>query len=413
MEPTKSYYKEQTSIFHGDVELCLFKQDLDKLTELVETFWLSDEEVTQIVSRKTIKKEVVELIWAHRLAPTRLNEAAIHSLFKRVKSEKNKQWHVFRSLYGISLSTASLTLGPFTIYTWENYRSLAEKEELWLDKYLCEDRQFDEQCGVKHAENPLLEDLGNLIIGVQVEARDVDKARELADECFYQFENIVSYMLAEPQFKYADIFNYFNDNRSLQSFIQGEDYISFNTEKINHGANILYCDLNSPFFTDGVLDLSYGSTQYWVNAGYSWIWEAFGRSNLTEREKRVLAAIEWVGKGVRDNDMSRALVQYTFALETLFTLDKDAVTNQLAEFSAFVYGSSPELRQKIAKQVKEIYGSRSAIAHGRTKNVPASEVAKALRLVKALITKLITDPELSSITTDQEFRKWCDGKKYT
>ncbi|PSB24359.1 HEPN domain-containing protein [Stenomitos frigidus] len=408
--PLSSYNYRRTSIGCGNTErLELLEQDLNNIAELVEQFWLADKEVTQTVSRKTIEADVFDLIGQHRQNPNSLDTSSIRSLFIQLKSAQKQYWQVFRPLYGIILSADRITLGPYTIHTWDTYQAVVANHASWLADCLQDNLAHDQINGDQPSSNPLLENLDNLIISVEVEARDKTRAIELADERFYQFENVVSYMLADTKTKYAEIFNFFNLDDFHQVLLLTKDNIFFTNGPKNRDQNAIPYDLALPFFTNGVFPTE--QAQYWIDSGHEWIWQALTRSDLNERQKRVLTAIEWIGRGIRDKDLSRSLVQYAFALEALFTIGKDAVTKQLAEFSAYVLESEPQKVEIRKNRITKIYDKRSAIAHGRSSVVDNSMVVEMLKLVKEIVTQLITNPELAAIETDAKMQDWLASKK--
>lgn len=134
----------------------------------------------------------------------------------------------------------------------------------------------------------------------------------------------------------------------------------------------------------------------------------------------MIAAIEWVGKGLRDSDdPAKAFVQFVFAIEALLTFQKKGVlvspsiASQLAEYSAFILGSDYDSRLEVGKLIKNLYNHRSAIAHGGSQSVLESEVNDALYLVKSLITQMITKPELVAMTSIDQLQEWVSRQKYS
>jgi hypothetical protein len=75
-------------------------------------------------------------------------------------------------------------------------------------------------------------------------------------------------------------------------------------------------------------------------------------------------------------------------------------------------GSTPEVRKQVEKDVREIYAARSGVAHFGSKKVSEELHAKALDLVSSLITRLLTDPELSSLPSAEAVGDWVRDRKY-
>jgi hypothetical protein len=59
-----------------------------------------------------------------------------------------------------------------------------------------------------------------------------------------------------------------------------------------------------------------------------------------------------------------------------------SIANQLAEFSAFILGEELLTRTKYLRIVKDLYGKRSAVAHGGSQSVLKDEVTEVYILVK-------------------------------
>lgn len=51
--------------------------------------------------------------------------------------------------------------------------------------------------------------------------------------------------------------------------------------------------------------------------GHDRIWGILAKANPTNLENRIITAIEWAGKAMRDDEPARAFTQYIFGLEAL------------------------------------------------------------------------------------------------
>jgi hypothetical protein len=90
-----------------------------------------------------------------------------------------------------------------------------------------------------------------------------------------------------------------------------------------------------------------------------------------------------------------------------------SIASQLAEFSAYIVGDDFDSRLEVEKSVKKLYGRRSAVAHGGSQSVLESEVIEALKLVRNLLKRITTNPELSAMTSMKQLQDWVQRKKYT
>jgi len=107
-------------------------------------------------------------------------------------------------------------------------------------------------------------------------------------------------------------------------------------------------------------------------SGFHEIIELFNSINHTGVECNLIRAIHWYIKGEREHDRASAFMYFTMALEALLTSSGEGIQNKIAESVAFIIGDSLQKRLDIRKKVKELYGIRSKIAHGRKSQTPVS-----------------------------------------
>ena len=133
------------------------------------------------------------------------------------------------------------------------------------------------------------------------------------------------------------------------------------------------------------------------------IWEYLCKDKPNEMENRIINAIQWAGKGLKDEEQSRAFTQYLFALEALLQFQqKDQIVTpsilyHLSELVAFIVADNFDDRTKWEKIVKRLYSRRSAIAHGRSNEVGADELFQAFYLIKQLVTTLLISDEFKDM----------------
>lgn len=365
-----------------------------QLEEAFELFWKSDDEVYQTIAKTTVERKVVHLVSSSCQNEEYLTESDIEQMFDELLAIPKEEWEVFRPLYGARLSTKSpLKLGPFTVYNWELHQPLI------TTKYPPEEVLWDVHLTTVHLKDALTD----LLISFKVSTCDESRAKEFADIRFRQFENVVRYMIANKEGRLdVGIFDY----RSWNSFTSISLSTTCAVTSFQGEGVYQQVDIDDPFFINS-------------SAGHTWIWNTLSQSNLSKMQQQVIAAIEWTGKGVRDPDPAKAFVQFVFAIEALLTFKQQGVlispsiASQIAEYSAFIIGTDFESRSQVEKLVKKIYGRRSAVAHGGSQSVLESEVNEALWLVKSLITRIITEPELLAMTSMTQLQEWVFRQKYS
>jgi hypothetical protein len=413
------------SSFHRDGSIYRLRgyYNHQKMEDCVEQLWGINTEIRQTLSSKSIKDKVVKLIFQYQEDESSITPDSFKKVLDELLKIPKQNFLVLCSVYGSSLGgNNSSELGPFTLYTWDAYQALVNtnpKNVSILDSLLKEHNERKKLDESYPSDFPMLEDLGRIFISVQVLARDRQKALELAAQRFNQFENVVSYMLGYE----AKRFNFGVISSSSLSLVES---LLISSEGISYSSlfqdNVFPLQLDSPFFFDGKIRLNETDyNQYWKDYGHSWIWETLKHesSQLSDWHKRILSSIEWIGRGLRDKNPAKSLVQFTFALEALFSykekgvLVSPSIASTLSEFTALIVADNLSDRLDVIKKVNEIYKKRSAVAHGGTQSVPASIVSEAMNLMRDLIAKIITNPGLRELQSIEKVKEWVNDKKYS
>ena len=419
--PLSDYSNQSRSIYNGDNKIVLRGQDaFNRVESIVELFWDCDREIRQTLSRQVVEEKIIELIFHCQNTRTQPTINTLDQISRELRQLQKQEYLAVRFIHGASLDQSLVKLGPFTIYKWDAYQSaLASTNLPFLDSCLQNARELQKNNISSPSKFPLLENCGNIFISVEVAARDKQRAIELADDRFHQFEDVISYMLGHEarRFSFGVV-----DSSNINSL----EYLLITTGGIYHDTGSLHnpepVELDSLFFMNDKLKSSGADeVQFWVNSGHTWIWETLKLEplKLSKWQGRILSAIEWIGKGLRDKNSARSLVQFTFALEALFfyqekgILASPSIVSTLADFSAFIGADNFKDREFIIKTVNEIYGERSSVAHGGTQDVQSHTVSLALKLLKNLITRIITNSELSSFQSIEQLQNWIKERKYS
>jgi len=328
---------------------------------------------------------------------------------KRVKEDiPLEEWEIFRPLYGASFSSSEmLELGCYKIYSIAKYQEHVQA--------------IPNSDSLLDISSP--DPKNHLVISIRVDAHDSAKAKVLADIKFHQFDNIIRYMLGNSHcFWDVAVFNYIGTYLLKNACLSSTGWESNHT--IDGVVDIVELDGNFPVpfeEMDQERFKDYKFQQFFKNPhlGHEWIWNTLSKPKPTDLQGRLISAIEWTGKSLRDSDKSRAFVQLVFALESLFTFKEKGVlvspgiASQISEFSAFILGSDYESRTQTEEAVKDIYAKRSGIVHGGNKHISEQDFREALSLVKKLISKMTTDPTLRDIPTSKDLNNWVKKQKYS
>lgn len=377
-EPYKSFGIDKYNITFLGFE------KLEKFQKGLENIFSSNKDISETWTLKKFENELVNLIRVLKNEKRLCNPIDIETLFDNFTKVEIQESEILYELYGAEMNLPKLVLGDFIIYNFD--LSINELTERF--PYLVhQDLYFS------HRKSKYL-------VGVKVKARDNDKAVEIANKLCETFENVFSYMIADLKHeRTVGIFNF----RGWQT----TSIVVCNPNSMGKQMkNSIFLPVNiaDPFFTD-------------ASQGNDKIWVLITKTQKTEIEKRLLNAIEWIGKAVYDIDLSKSLVQFVFAIEGMLQQNEKAIitpsiVSQLSDWLAFIINDDLEQRKKISKYFKDIYQKRSAIAHGAIKTIDIQDLGIALQISKLMIITFLTNKPFCDIKTMDELNKHITDLKF-
>jgi len=337
--------------------------------------------------------------------------SALSNLCNKIEIESpTQEWEIFRPLYGAKFSSSeTLELGCYKVYSILKYLEAVKVDA-------CDKDKANELASSPNAPQH------HLIISVKVNACDKDKANELACTKFHQFDNIIRYMLGSSNNTLdVGVFEYVG--ASIEKIFLLSSKERHLSSSVNGVFLLVELDGKYPVRFEEMDQEQYSSVteHYFKNPqiGHEWIWEVVSKYNPTNLQNKLITAIEWVGKAIRDNDNARAFIQVVFAFESIFTFQEKnvfvspGIATQFAESVAFILGTNLNERIDYEKQVKDIYGNRSAIVHGGSSSISDIDLDKAIDLIKRVITKMTTETKFTSLNSIKDFYEWMKQQKYS
>lgn len=439
-EPYHMFAAKPSSAYSFDIYF-VGTETLKNLDRIVEVFWKADDSLCDSIPRQEMQNEVVDLVRQSLGANQPLTASDIDEFFATLRKEPEHEWEVFRPLSGAIISghrwtprprgntsrafqkvqrrrlcywsTRSIAgpvrsrsrsthdivgpvrLGPFTVYDPQGHAAT-----LTAAYPNCPPIEIEGQ--LRHFRS------AKAVVSIRIKARDNRRAVERADVHFDRFVHTIRYMIASVGDQY-DVGVFDHDSvASLHYFALSNTYPHPLKGMGTHGAYHLI-DLGHPYFTAP----SWGHDKIWSLIADDYRGNIQGKDALGHR---LLSAIQWIGKGVRDHDVGRGrqFVQYMFALEALLSSQNHDVpiTDRLAEYTAFILEDEGDARLDVAQEVSRLYGKRSDIAHGRKHVVSNEDADKALQIVKDLVVALLTKSTFGGITDMSELEKWAKRKRY-
>ena len=266
------------------------KKQLKIYSEECENLYYKIKDISEYFSQKTFERHLF-----HELIPLlkRENRIATQKDFttflNHFKNKKIENYQISREIYGVYFEKQNIILGNFLIIN-----TVINKQIFDRFKQLCDD-----------------DEIPKFLIEVNVLAKDIIKANEIATLKFEQFENIIAFIVGDLSRK---------RNIKILSEIDtsAEKIFISSPGKITHKNNSNY---------SLIIDLDDEKINGQQN-GNDTIWKLFSKDKNTDLEKRIKNTIEWSGKALRDDNKAKTLIQFMFAIEcSLHIQPKNSIIN--------------------------------------------------------------------------------------
>jgi hypothetical protein len=312
--------------------------------------------------------------------------ADINFIHLRFSDLRQEEWRVIRPMHGVTCSVLPTQLGPFTFHRWSDLRPALSKENPVL---------------LRPTEDPLSFAPSEFIVETRVEARDRDFALETANARFRHLDSALRFLT-------GDLEGVYSPGTFAYRFLTARPYLAISPTGRSDGYEHV-----------GPHDMVDLSAPYFLQAMASAVWGLIAKESRTDLEQRTLAAIDWVGKAIHDEDRADRFVQFMFAIEALLlTSDKGvlitpSISYQLAENAAFILGRSAAKRREVSKEVKDLYGTRSGIVHGGAKEVSRRLLTSAWSISTRLVKSLTLLPPFKGMTSFAQVLGWIEKQRYS
>lgn len=357
----------------------------------VDSIWVEQKDVFETVSRKTVSDACYSLVKQLAEANRDVQVENIRELFSRLKEPDVQEFTVFRTMMGVyTESDTPLRFGPFTVFHPARHRNGG---------------RFPEQFAKKSPENRTEIGTVEYVVSVQKKAREYIRSKELADESFATFENVLRYMSSVKKGGHTwfspGIFDQ-HRARNLSVVVRSSSGEQRIEESRGPRATV---NLDESRYTESA-------------NGNEWIWNTLVTDTPNKLQSRVITAVEWIGQGMHELQDEKRFVQFMFALESLFnrnekTFISPSVGSLITECAAFVIGRNVDERLQIKKLVNGFYSDRSAIVHGGSTSITPDDVRLMFRIVTMLVQTLTTDERFTVMTSVDAFHEWVQHQKFS
>lgn len=357
---------------------------------LKESFKFNSE-LSKTCSINNFDKKFRKLLVSLLEIDSKIEKEIFSSFINSFLSEPVKKFQVLKPIIGICLKKESIhELGIFKILDSSN-----EKHRSYVSF---------KSGGV----NPIVfwpPNSPQFYIMIETQARDSETALDNAENVLRILESFLKFSLGRP----------LNSNEHL-----GIVDISFPITR----TGIMISDesqVSSSFFNNSYSNAIPIDDEFFNSkeSGNEYLWKLMNDYiiNPNPFQRKLAQGIIWVGKAFSEKNSNIAILQYTMALESIFSgLEKGLITNtivaSISESMALIIGTNYQNRIEIIKNVREIYALRSAISHGNQKEISPDDLYRSYHLAVLLIRAFLVVPELYSLKSIDELKIYLDKIKY-
>ncbi len=368
----------------SEYEISLLGDNIEAFAKALQCLHGSQPQIQQTLSLQELHDRVIALAREAVWGSGRVSLEDAKKFEHEIASLPLYHFRVVRRIYGVAVSPDSdpTRFGKFVVGV--GTRLLGDDRERFLSL----------------AQKP--EDLNEVFIEFMVEARDTERAMELANSRFYSFEQIFRVFIGKRTKRIeVGILNYIGPQLRDCFIVAVDGPASYNSSWDGALGGV---PLNHPCFSKPMEPISK-------------LFDLISDKN-TELERHILRCAEWTGQAIGDQNGASAFVKGVIALEVLFSaIEKGVITpsimSQIAESCAFLIGGPDWLPWKVEKEVKRLYGVRSAVVHSGKDSVEEEDLSSLLRICREVVAVLLSNEDFAKITTMPQLADYFRRRKYS
>ncbi|WP_155947266.1 HEPN domain-containing protein [Pseudacidovorax intermedius] len=340
-------------------------------------------EILKTVSTHEFEKKIVNKIREIHESKNKDFRGIWSAILSELKASPTLDIDVIHEIKGIVLKNRKdiLQLGPFKILSFEDHQD-----------YLKEIGILSQYRSSTTPPSP------HYLISVRTQARDPNRAYEIAKEYFEGFERLLAFLSGQPADRIeVGITNYRVPTWSNFFAVSGKSIGS------SSGWNVI---------TDPVpID-----DDFFRGPGIQGFWNLIVDTG-TELERRLLLAANWIGQSYADRSAPSSFLKSAIALETLFTPNENSIItpsilSSLSESTAMVLGDTAEQRPDIERHVKRLYEQRSAITHRGATEVDPLDTRTIQAIARAAVLKIFKYKDKNKLHSQHQLQGWIKMNKY-
>jgi hypothetical protein len=352
---------------------------------VVSDMYYENNDISATVSRKSFNNYIDSLLFQWKSENHEVTKSDIDSFFLYFTNQPIIDYNFVKGVYGLRLNSNNkeCKIGPFTFYHQPYYVQVLsstnkmDQELLWYGWH------------------------NEYLVTVNIKARDIDKAKEISYELFYQLELFIFYSIGQFNKKFAV-------NIVTQISYPFDNCLVLNDKETTSSYSREIIDLipiDDPYYFD-------------KSIGNDKLWELLRTPSIDKMKKRIISGIEWIGKANSEINIKNRFLFYLISLESVFTFQEKtlispSIVSTLCEGVAFILGNDKEERLEIDRIIKKLYEIRSALSHGSDKSISEQELQLACFYSTNIIRAFLVVDELFAIKSPEDLNKYIKSKKYS
>ncbi|MFT3796545.1 hypothetical protein [Flavobacterium sp.] len=300
--------------------------------------------------------------------------------------KETREFQTFHFLEGLEMSENRIFLPHFTLLHFKDWNEFILKEAT--------DTQKEMLSSALNRVNP-----DSIVLNFKVQSENYETAIEQSRVLCERFEHLMHFIIADINFFYSV------GTKDIRRF-QTTTIVTLDENGLGFGNKTHTFHQNYKVNSEVINYKPYG---------YDKLWALIGQQNLSPLNKKIVVAIEWIGKALWERDYTKSFIQMMIAFEVLLqhqsnALVSSSIANQISEWGAFIFSEKKEIRLKTYKKIKELYALRSKVVHSGFNEVNADNLFDALSLIKNIIVNLVINEEYHEISTESLSNKIIEKK---
>ncbi|MBR1398680.1 MAG: hypothetical protein IJ564_00685 [Alphaproteobacteria bacterium] len=306
------------------------------------------------------------------------SETKYNLFLKKLQSFKTKQVNVYLKIYNLDLDVEKFDMPGFTLYNPVYFKQTYNSPFMYSS--------INDTSSV-NMDNSI--HTGIILKKLQIIQEDPKQIMQVISEKITSFLNLLYICLGNKNAIQKLDFCFTHNN---------VEYHLFNDDMVEIGSS--YSSDNSTFVK--------GSTQLKTNIFFENNKHLFSLFNNISNKlyEKIFRAAMWLGKSLKNENLGDSFLQAAIALECLLTRNEKgyviqpSITYSLCETLALLVGDTKEKRIDLFKDLRKLYGYRSAIVHSGQTEVTFQDYYNLFDAIKQgiyVILKLAEEQKWNNI----------------